>query len=205
MKRRLYPGPEATTLRYQEYDLMVALARGAKSALEFGPGYSTFALIEAGIEKILTLEHDDHWYGVAVEKFKDYPQVVVARYWDEFPVRAEHGEATFDVAFVDSPKGFNKPIPGISGTRKVHPGYEDCSRLNTCLYALERAPVVFLHDANRPLEKGTLGHLWKMGHSFQQFPGKAGIARIIRNGKNKDGFSPQSPQELRCATAGANP
>lgn len=105
----------------------------------------------------------------------------MARYWDEPKVKAEAvANQQFDVAFVDSPKGFNKAIPGIRGVRKKHPGMEDCSRLNTCLFALERAPIVFLHDAKRPLERGTLGRLCAMGHSFMIFNTKSGMARIDR-------------------------
>ena len=33
----------------------------AKSVLEFGPGYSTFAWIEAGCDPIVCLEHDKGW------------------------------------------------------------------------------------------------------------------------------------------------
>ena len=159
---------------------------GAKSALEIGPGISTLALIESGLERIVTLEHDDEWYAVAVEKFKDYPQVTVGRYVDD-PVATGDIVGVFDMAFVDSPKGFHRPIPGIRGVRKVHPGQEDCSRLNTCLLALKHAPVVYLHDATRPLERGTLGRLNAMGHTIEPLPGA--MARITRHGENANGAS----------------
>lgn len=169
------------TFPFADYGLLMELAKDAKSVLEFGPGISTLALIEAGVGKIVTLEHDPEWFDVAVAKFKEYPQVTVGHYADEVPVTADKiADQEFDLAFVDSPKGFIHPVPGIKGVRKRHAGYEDCSRFNTCAFALERAPVVYLHDAKRPLERGTLGRLNAMGHKFELMPGRAGMARIWR-------------------------
>ena len=165
---------------------------GAKTALEIGPGASTLALIEAGLEKIVTLEHEEEWYEKAIERFKEYPQVTVGRYKDEPVVTADEiANQEFDIAFVDSPKGFTWPVPGVKGTRKKHPGMEDCSRLNTCLFALERAPIVFLHDAHRPLERGTLGRLSALGHSSWIFEAGSSLARIDRNGKRPSGVGLQ--------------
>lgn len=185
---KLYPLPEKGTFRFADYALLMQeVARiGAKSVLEFGPGISTFALIEAGADNIVTLEHDPEWFDKAVESFTDYPQVTVARYVDEPQVTADDvALREFDMAFVDSPKGFTWKVPGVKGVRKKHPGMEDCSRLNTCLFALEHAPIVYLHDAIRPLERGTLGRLSGMGHQITYLHNsKSGIARIERNGQN---------------------
>jgi hypothetical protein len=85
----------------------------------------------------------------------------------------------FDIAVVDAPAGFDKKIPGRT-SRKRHPGMEDCSRLNTCLFALERAPVVLLHDAKRPTERATLGELWKRGYKFEIYPSSSGMAKICK-------------------------
>jgi hypothetical protein len=175
---------------------------GAKTALEFGPGISTLALIESGLERIVTCEHDDEWFEKAKEKFREYPQVEVVRYWDE-PEATSEAVGVFDVGFVDSPKGFTHLVPSIRGTRKKHPGQEDCSRLNTCLLALKHAPVVYLHDTNRPLERGTLGRLNKMGHKHIFIPGRAGFARIER-GKDPHAVGTQGAQELGGLTPGGN-
>lgn len=180
---------EVGTFRFADYAILMREAHGKQSVLEFGPGYSTFALIEAGVPKIVTLEHDPEWFDISVERFKDYPQVEIRRYQDE-PVVLADVEEDFDFAFVDSPKGFKDPIPGIRGVRKRHPGMLDCSRLNTCLFALERAPIVYLHDAYRPCERGSLGRLAAMGHPYEFLQGsQAGFARITRNGKNAHGLS----------------
>lgn len=167
------------TFSFIDYGMLLKEAAGVKSALEFGPGISTLALIEAGVEKIVTLEHDPKWFDAAVAQFKDYPQVSVRTYKDE-PVVEADVEGEFDIAFVDSPKGFVHVVRNVEGTRKRHPGQEDCSRLNTCLFALKHAPIVYLHDACRPLERGTLGRLNQMGHKFEFTPGWAGMAKIWR-------------------------
>jgi hypothetical protein len=182
---------ELGTFRFSDYALLMQQVKDleAETCLEFGPGLSTLALIEAGLTQIVTLEHDPEWFDANVERFKDYPQVHVGRYQDEPEVIADLGSEQFDMAFVDSPKGYVHPLKNVKGVRKKHPGMEDCSRLNTCLKALEHAPVVFLHDSQRPLERGTLGRLNAMGHKVIQLPSKVGMARIDRNGKDQAGSS----------------
>jgi hypothetical protein len=170
----------AMTMPREDYDFLLAEATGKESVLEFGPGFSTYALIEAGVPKILCLEYLDKWFDIAVERFKDYPQVGIRRYYDEPVATADiPNNAHFDLAFVDSPKGY-------AGARTAHPGQEDCSRFNTCLLALQHAPVVLLHDAARPLERGTLGKLNRMG-----YPHKFVNARMARitHAKDKTGTS----------------
>lgn len=169
---RLYT-KESSTLPFQDYGILMDLAKGAKSVLEFGPGISTLAFIEAGVPRIVTCEHDEEWFEKAKTDFKDYPQVQVIRYSDVAPVALLETEGEFELAFVDSPKGYRK-------ARKILPGQEDCSRLNTCLAALRRAPIVYLHDAHRPLERGSLGRLNAMGHKHEFLPARNGLARIVR-------------------------
>jgi hypothetical protein len=174
------------TLRFEDYGAILVEAKGKKRILEFGPGCSTWAFIEAGCEEIVTCEYDDAFFNSAKEQFKDYPQVKVVRFWDEPEARSE-AQGEFDLALVDSPKGY-KNLPGLtpSGGRAKHPGQEDCSRLNTCLLALQHAPIVLLHDAHRPLERGTLCRLSSLGHKIEFILGtKAGLARIERCPKHE--------------------
>jgi hypothetical protein len=173
---------EQDCLPFRDYAALLKEFQGVKTALEFGPGVSTLALIEAGVEKIVTLEHLAEWYDKALEKFKDYPQVTVARYADEPSIAAaEVAFQDFDIAFVDSPKGFTHEVIEALGVRKVHPGQEDCSRFNTCLFAVDKAPLVYLHDAYRPLERGTLGRLNALGHRSEFIAKtKYGLAKIWR-------------------------
>lgn len=161
------------TFPESDYKVLLAEAQGKKSVLEFGPGFSTYALIEAGVERILCCEYLEKWLEFAKERFKDYPQVEIIPFLDEPEAKADIvGE--FDMAFVDSPKGY-------AGARVIHKGQQDCSRLNTCLLALKHAPLVLLHDASRPLERGTLGRLNQMGHRHSFYRGTNGLARIVRN------------------------
>jgi len=146
---------------------------GAKSILEFGPGDSTEFFAKMGLQ-VTTCEHDQHWYEVAVERFKDMPNVRVLKCEDEMPV-VVHGlgdDERFDLAFVDAPQGYRP-------RRKIHKGYEDCSRFNTTLFALQHATVALLHDTQRPAERGTLNRLHLMGYKIELINVPYGVARII--------------------------
>jgi hypothetical protein len=182
--------PNQRTLTKTDHELLVEIGKGATKVLEFGPGYSTLAFIEAGVSEIVGLEHDPKWNEKQKERFKEFPSVTVDWYWNEAPVARVPDWVRgheFDLAFVDSPKGY-------AGARVRHPGQEDCSRLNTCLAAIEVAPVVYLHDAIRPLERCSLARLEALGHKMEwvacpdgwkQQDESYGLARIIRNGKNQ--------------------
>jgi hypothetical protein len=164
-----------------DYALLRFAVEGAKSVLEFGPGDSTQVFLDAGVERVVSCEYIDKWYDVAVKRFKKDKRVSILKFTDTFPVTVEGlGDEMFDVAFVDAPKGW--PMTN----RFRHPGYEDCSRINTCLFALERAKAVFLHDAYRPLERGTLGRLHRMGfkHEFIT-PTPLGFARITHGNAHR--------------------
>jgi hypothetical protein len=167
------------------------IAQGVSSLVEFGPGYSTFAFIEAGVPEIVGLEHDDQWFDLQTERFEDYDHVTIGRYWNTGPVATVPDDVSakrFDIAFVDSPKGYK-------AHRLVHDGQADCSRLNTCLAALELAPIVYLHDAIRPLERCTLMRLNSLGHKIEWVAkppewklqdNSYGLARIIKDGKDEN-------------------
>jgi hypothetical protein len=173
---KLFDRRGAMTLPQEDYAILLREATGKKSVLEFGPGFSTFAFIEAGVPRILCCEYLEKYYHFAKERFKDYPQVEIRWFWDESPVaRAEIGDEQFDLALVDSPKGY-------AGQRTIHEDQKDCSRLNTCLLALQHAPVVLLHDAYRPLERGTLTRLRLEGHKTEFYPdsSRTGVAKICR-------------------------
>ena len=175
---------------------------GAKSVLEFGPGDSTQAILDCGVEKVVTCEDIDKWLNVARDRFDKEPRVRVLRFFDEMPVRVEElpDDETFDIAFVDAPKGFN-PV------RKVHEGIADCSRLNTLLYALGRCPVVLLHDATRPLERASLGRVWATGQVDIEFlPTRIGMARITkRHVENEDRPDPPGVAKPRKSAAWTKP
>lgn len=172
---------ERGTFPFPDYGFLLKAATGAKSALEFGPGISTLALIEAGVPDIVTLEHDPEWLGKAVEALKAYPQCRVLGYDNVAPealCEALNGHPQFDLAFVDSPSG----VEGIAnkGQRARLAGQEDCSRLNTCLAALRHSKIIYLHDWFRANERATLGRLGAMGHKVT-IDKTCCIARIDRH------------------------
>ncbi len=172
---------------------------GAKSVLEFGPGESTQVFLDLGIERIVTCEHKEKWLKEAVKRFGGSDRVKVIPYTDTVPVQADIGDEKFDLALVDSPQGFYP-------ARVVHKGMEDCSRLNTCLFALEHAKVVLLHDALRPLERGTLGRLWMLGYHFEFIKtDDIGIARITKRELHANQPDPSDAEKPRGAAAGAKP
>ncbi len=150
---------------------------GGKKILEFGPGNSTEVLADLGYE-VCSLEHIDKWLEVARERFKDRPNVRIRKFLNTMPVECHEVDGEkFDLGFVDSPQGWG-------AAREKLPGYEDCSRINSTLFALERCKVVMLHDVYRPSERGTLGRLNKMGYLINLVTSRIGMA-VIR--KREDG------------------
>lgn len=164
-----------------DYGELIKYASGAKSALEFGPGLSTLALIEAGVKHIVTCEHDPEWHRRSVESLKPYPQCRVLHYDNVAPeanVEALKDNEQFDLAFVDSPSG----TEGLAKKpeRVKLSGQEECSRLNTCLAALRHSKIIYLHDWFRANERATLGRLAQLGHKIT-IDGKSTFARIDRH------------------------
>lgn len=144
---------------------------GAKRVLEFGPGLSTFAFLDAGAS-VTTLEHEDVWYARAQSKFGDMLRVKVLRYANEPVIEVpELNGDRFDLAFVDSPQGTRH-------ARVEHLGQEGMSRKNTVAYALTKAPVVLLHDAHRPGERRTLKLFADEGFPVELIGERQRIARI---------------------------
>jgi hypothetical protein len=162
--------------------LLTEAVKDAGSVLEFGPGGTTDIFIKAGVPRIITCEYIEKWYEVARERFSENMNVGVLLFTDTVPVVVEglDPDETFDVGFVDAPKGY-------AAARTVHKGYEDCSRFNTVLFALERCKVVYLHDATRPLERGTLSRLRLMGYEYEFLKSPFGLARITKREQKQDG------------------
>lgn len=182
---KLFPQP-TKACSFADYGFLLNAYKGVKSLLEFGPGATTLAAIEAGVQEIVCLEYDMEWMNAAKERFKEYPNVKIGAFVNcpECPTTLPL-EKTFEMAFVDSPKGYrNNGDPRLPKGGIVElPGMEDCSRLNTCLAALRHAPVVLLHDADRPRERATLGRLNSMGHRHwfvKVEPNWASVAKIKR-------------------------
>lgn len=173
---RLY-SEERAVFTFDDYgSLMEEVGRcGARSVLEFGPGASTLALVEAGCERIVTCEYQDRWLLRAVEMLKPFPQVSVHRYRNAAEVTVDGlPERQFDLAFVDSPLGIEARMHADIG------GQEGCSRLNTLLFALGRAPIVLFHDAKREGELRSLERVIALGHTVDMIDTIKGMARVTR-------------------------
>lgn len=166
---------ERSVFSFDDYGALLGECRrlGADTALEFGPGVSTLALIEGGCRRVVSCEYDPVWADRAKLDFRDHP-VEVLSYGNRPNVEVEGlGDEVFDIAFVDSPVG--------QGRRRVaQPDAPECNRLNTVMFALTRAPVVFLHDARRPGETATLERVMLAGHEVEMIETTKGIARIKR-------------------------
>jgi predicted O-methyltransferase YrrM len=176
----------ASTHHSEDVRLLTEAVKDANSVLEFGPGNTTDIFIKAGVPRIITCEYIEKWYEVARERFSENMNVGVLLFTDSVPV-VVHGlsdDETFDVGFVDAPKGY-------AAARTIHKGYEDCSRFNTVLFALERCKVVYLHDAIRPLERGTLARLRLMGYEHEFLKSPFGLARIWKREQDENGPDPQ--------------
>lgn len=176
---------EARVFTFDDYAALLDECRRLRprNVLEFGPGASTLALIEAGCESIVTCEYQDRWFTEAVERLKLYPQVIVCRYDNAADVVVHDlPRMDFDLAFVDSPLG-------IEARRHVDlDGHAGCSRLNTLLFALRCAPVVLFHDAKREGEQRALDRVRELGYRVEMIDSVKGMARIMR----------RDPQEVQA-------
>lgn len=169
--------PRATTeCVWGKDDAQVLKVVEGKTVLEFGPGSSTQTFIDAGATRVVSCEYIDKWLEVAKERFRDEPRIEILKFHDTVPVAVEDfdPEWHFDVGFVDAPKGF---IP----LRRQHPQFPDCSRLNTCMFALEYCDIVFLHDAMRGCERATLAQLERWGFKCELILTRIGLAKITRD------------------------
>lgn len=166
---------ERRIFEFVDYGALLDECRRVKPSrvLEFGPGASTLALVEAGVPEIHTCEHQDRWFGAAAEMLAPHPAVKLHRYINEAKVSVPTLPAgMFDLAFVDGPVG----LEARSAPR--FPGQENMSRWNTLAFALSRADIVLLHDAKREHEQNSLRELERIGYRVEMIDTPKGIARI---------------------------
>lgn len=89
-----------------DYDVVLNTAKrlNAKRVLEFGPGTTTLALIEAGVEHIDACEDDEHWFGVWSERLAKYPAVHMHMYQLRHGMTIPGVSGWYDLAVIDGPK-----------------------------------------------------------------------------------------------------
>jgi len=141
-------------------------AKTVRQVVEFGPGVSTLAFLRAGCS-VVAVEESRRYFDEAQEMLRtpDCSLLLGAP-----PAILEHPALAgrcFDLAFVDGPIATG-PLP----------------RLNSMQAAMRLAPVVMLHDANRPGELATLAELLKDGDwHLETHPSRRGIAILTKRAK----------------------
>lgn len=128
-----------------------------ETAIEFGPGNSTVAMLEGGVRRIWTFEENAR----RLMQFEPDPRVVFHTYaatdWNlSIP------QINADIAFIDGPKG-----------SAVYP-----SRLNACLAVFPLVKWIFLHDSKR--DALTENILVQLGaRVIMRHPSDRGITMLI--------------------------
>jgi len=157
----------------EDSSILYVFAAGLTSILEFGPGLSTETFIKVHCSDIVTCENHPKWYEVAIERFKDYPQVEVIKYENtpivNIPILANR---QFELAFVDNPVGANNK------NRVIHKGQEKLARWNTLEFCMNHCNLVFLHDCKRSGEQNSLSRAKQLGWEVYEYPTKRGLAKL---------------------------
>jgi len=152
------------SLTKSEHDLLAEDARKLhlRKILEFGPGVSTLAFIQAGANTITSLEYNPEWVAKYADKFSIYRQVRVLLFENTPHISVpETDDERYDACFVDSPTG------GM---------FKKFSRINAALYAAAHTNRIYLHDVDRPAEQRTIAVLEDLGWSMMASFGR--IARL---------------------------
>ncbi len=146
--------------------LRFALERGIKNVVEFGPGDSSLAFLDAGC-RVVSYEHDAAYARQARERFAAFSGIEIrACAKDGVPV-VEELPFPPDLIFVDGP-------PCEQGA--------EVSRLAQCEWALATGAIVILHDALRHQEQETLRQLTASGlmMELEIIPTQKGLAVMRR-------------------------
>lgn len=138
----------------EEYEIIYNISLGLNTVLEFGPGSSTWAFIEANVKEIISYEFDKKWLEETKTRFNG---LVDIRYFDHtrFPLTVDDDieNRKFDLILVDSPIGLHgKKTPRFAG-------YENCSRWNTLEWASRHTDHILLHDSHREGEQESIRRL----------------------------------------------
>lgn len=136
-------------------------AKNIKSVLEFGPGNSTQALIDGGVEIITAFEQDAAY----AESIKiRFPAIRLFCY-DPSQIPISRGfVSNFDIALIDGPtvKSFTP------------------SRLNAALFCFTRTRIIMMHDTVR--DRITLEVLEDIGMVIEkQFESERGLAVLRKH------------------------
>lgn len=152
----------------EEYDFLLKFCKehGIKKVLEFGPGASTLAFMNAGCS-VVSIEENSRWFQ-EMQRTLLLPGCLLLQGGP--PGIMSHpavAAASFDMAFVDGPAA-RGPLP----------------RMNTLQAAMSKAPWVMLHDANRPGEMASIAQVMRSGEwKLEKITSKRGIAILQKKRK----------------------
>jgi hypothetical protein len=107
---------------------------GVLSVLEFGPGNSTAALLDAGVSVLHSFEENPGRAMVIRNRFPDIVRVIDYNP-TESPILVELNQA-YDLAVIDGPSGSSVTPP----------------RINSAMFSFERADMLLFHDSKRDFE-----------------------------------------------------
>ena len=156
---------EAHSILAEDYAFLSRHCRinGIKKVVEFGPGDSTLAFLDAGC-RVVSFEHDIGWLEKATRRFQGEDAVSLI-HCPEGTV-PETSELPFlpNMVFVDGP-------PLRQGQEK--------SRLQPCEWALEVCGYFLLHDTKRDAEMATLAELERRGMFVKHIFTRKGLAIVV--------------------------
>jgi hypothetical protein len=153
-----YDFSNLTSMDQNECEFVTTFCRNwnIKTAIEFGPGNSTLALIDGGVDRIETFEQcfdrakairGEFGAGVRVHVYAP----------DELPIRYALPLTSYDLALIDGPTVNNPP-----------------ARLNAALFCFSLAKRVMFHDSKR--DHQTLAILKSLGMwTCSVFPTERGV------------------------------
>lgn len=147
-----------------DYDWLVTWCRGqgVKKVVEFGPGDSTLAFLDAGCT-VLSAEHDESWRRLAEDRFSLDEGVAVTSFHDVPGCDLPGTDWKPDLVFVDGP-----------------PASSPNSRWHTLRWGMLHADTVVMHDAHRDAEKLLLSGVFEEEWSVTTIPTEKGLALLQR-------------------------
>jgi len=161
--RRNLAACEGWSILQDDYDFLAVWCRkqGFRFVVEFGPGDSTLALLDAGC-RVLSYEHDIAWLRKTLDRFQDETKVEIV-HCPEGCLPDPPAEVP-DLVFVDGP-------PFRNG--------QTMSRLGPCEWALQVCGCFLLHDAFRQGELATLAEMERRGMEVTRIATQKGLAWVV--------------------------